>query len=76
MQIDHTSMTKIVEKGYDFTIEYEQTVPTEQYGNMKPKLTATVPIEDVSGTLNIMRKVLQLEKHKIKNDKQGESYEN
>jgi hypothetical protein len=67
MDIQHTPMSKVIEKGYDIGIEYEHTITTKQYENYKPKLTATVPIEDLNGMLGIMRRVLSLEETKIKN---------
>ena len=71
MNINHTSMTKIVDKGYDFLVECEATIPTKQYGNRKPKISVTVPIEDVSGVLQIMRKILNSEELKINNELAG-----
>jgi hypothetical protein len=61
-------MSKVIEKGYDINIEYEHTISSREYENYKPKLSATVPIEDVNGTLSIMRKILQFEETKIRND--------
>jgi len=74
--MNHTPMTKIIEKGYDVTIEYEHTVATRQFENYKPKLTATVPMEDATGMMALMRKMLSFEEVKIKNDFAGQGGNN
>jgi len=71
MSIEHTPMSKIIDKGYDITIEYEHTIATKQFENYKPKLSATVPLEDVTGMMNIMTRILALEETKLKNRECG-----
>ena len=68
-----TSMAKVMQKGYDITVELEITIPTEQFGNHKPRLSTTVSgFEDVPATLKLFRKILATENIETKNTYKGE----
>jgi hypothetical protein len=52
-------------------IEYEMTVPTEAYGNLKPKLKMKCKINEVEQSLLLLRSRLKAEYIKIKEAKNG-----
>jgi len=63
------SMTTVKEKYNEIHIEYEHTIATAQFENMKPKLSVTVnDWDDVGYALSLMRHVLQLEDTQVKSN--------
>ena len=67
-----TPMTKIIQKGFDITIESEVTISTAQFENYKLKLSTTVnDFEDAIGVLNVFKRILDGERTKIHTQKEA-----
>lgn len=64
-------MIEFANSSEEVKIEYEMTVPTEQYGNLKPKIIMKCKASEVENGLLFLRSRLKQEYKSIKEAKNG-----